>query len=744
MLELFFKRKIFLSGAVFLFLILYLFSSGLEARAPYESYTYNFWGREVQAPQAYIPENVYRASDIGVDSINNPRDIYVSHENKIYLLDTGNDRLLILNEDIELVKKIEQFEINGAVENFNSPRGVYVNENQKYIYVADTENARIVIFDIDGNYIDYIGTPETTADGVIPEDFRFRPLKIAVNPAGRIYVIARGVYDGIMEFSYDGQFMGFIGAPRVDPAPIDLFWRYVSTEEQRARRALFLPIEYSSIDIDEAGLLMATEAGPTGDESIKRINTAGTDSLARRGFHPPQGDLTDRILAYEGVELEEEAEGEDVVSSTLIDITTRENNRYSVLDSNRGRVFTYDNNGNLLYVFGGRGNIKGLSQRPSSLASLGTKMLVVDAAGYLTQYQPTEYGTLIHEAIDYYNLGYYEQSEEKWREIIRLNSNYDQAYSGIGLSYLRRDQYEQAMHNFRTGENRTNYSAAFMYYRRDVITENFSYILFLFFAVLIIMVFVFKYKIINKLGNWLLKAVGAKEVYEKAAAEQAEKLFTQINKKEKFFLKAKEVAGSLKYSLYVIFHPAGGFWDLKRDDRGKLTSAAIIFLIVSAVYIFLRQYTAFIFNERNLNELNIIVEFLSLFVPFILWCIVNWALTTLMEGKGTFNDIIIASSYSLVPLIIIYIPTTILSHFMTLEEGSFYYLLVTGGLIWALILLFMSTMVTHEYTLTKTLFTIILIIMGIVSVLFLLLLFVSVINQLFVFLYRLYLELSLR
>ena len=95
-----------------------------------------------------------------------------------------------------------------------------------------------------------------------------------------------------------------------------------------------------------------------------------------------------------------------------------------------------------------------------------------------------------------------------------------------------------------------------------------------------------------------------------------------------------EVLQSLRYSLYLIFHPFDGFWDLKHEKKGNLRTALLIVAMVSVTFILRRQLTGFILNEVKLRELNIIVEILSISLPFFLWCVANWCVTTLMDGEG--------------------------------------------------------------------------------------------------------------
>ena len=137
-------------------------------------------------------------------------------------------------------------------------------------------------------------------------------------------------------------------------------------------------------------------------------------------------------------------------------------------------------------------------------------------------------------------------------------------------------------------------------------------------------------------------------------------------------------------------------------------------------YVFARQYTGFIFNPTDLTKLSLLKEAFNIVVPFILWAGVNWALTTLMDGKGTFRDIYIATAYSLVPLILTVIPLTVLSNYITAEEGAFYYLLLSMGTLWAGIILFAGgVMTTHEYEFGKAFYTCIFTVAGMAFAMFL-------------------------
>jgi hypothetical protein len=175
-----------------------------------------------------------------------------------------------------------------------------------------------------------------------------------------------------------------------------------------------------------------------------------------------------------------------------------------------------------------------------------------------------------------------------------------------------------------------------------------------------------------------------------------------------------------------------------------MRAALTIVGLVAVTYVVMRQYTGFIFNPRDLSRLNVIVELLSVLVPFFLWAVVNWALTTLMDGKGTFRDIIIATAYALVPFVLINLPLTFVSNYLTMEEGTFYHFFRIAAALWSGYLVFIGMAVTHDYESGKNFWTCILTVVGIGVVLFIGLLFIHVINVVVGFISSVYAELVLR
>lgn len=701
-----------------LLLGIFLFSANLYA-APYPSYIYNFWGKPVPAPQAYVPKQVINGSTLEITPFNSPQDLMVTPANEIYIVDSGNNRLVVLDQNFEVINIIDSFTSEDKVDHFKNPAGVFVTDNGD-ILVADQDNERIVILN---RHLELIATITKELQNTDNELFpaSFQPQKVVADKVQRVYVLAYGIFDGIIVFNNDGMFRGFIGAPRVKPNPYEYFWYRLATDEQRQRLSLYLPVEHSNLAIDNHGFIWATVSGGALSESekVRRLSPSGNDVLRRLGFFAPIGDLI-------------ENPDKKNPASTFLDVVPREDGIYSVLDRTRGRVFTYDDKGDLLYVFGGRGDRFGQFSNPHALDALGDNLIILDrGANRLIVFEPTPYALQIHEAIHLYNSGKLQQSADAWLEVLNSNSNYDLAYNGVGDALLGQGQYKEAMEVYRLGNNRKGYSDAFARYRQQVIADKFGLFVLSIGIVLALILFYQKWREQKR------SIPGYSEIaYSQAAAD--------IQQRPYPIQLVFQIISGLRYALYVIFHPFDGFWDLKHEKRGNTYAAGTILLLVTFTYVFMRQHSGFVVNTNDISQLNIITELVSILIPFGLWCIVNWALTTLMEGKGSLKDIFIASAYALTPIIIINIPNTILSNFLTLEESSFYYLFISLTIFWTAFLLFTGTMVTHEYEGIKTVFISILVIAGMVFVMFLGLLFFNLVDQVGIFFRDIYKELTLR
>lgn len=201
---------------------------------------------------------------------------------------------------------------------------------------------------------------------------------------------------------------------------------------------------------------------------------------------------------------------------------------------------------------------------------------------------------------------------------------------------------------------------------------------------------------------------------------------------------------SLRYALYVIVHPFDGFWDLTHEKRGSLAAANFILILTLITDVFRLEFTTFQFIKVNYERINFFTEMLGILLPFLIFVITNWALTTLFDGKGTLKDVYIASAYALTPYPLIVIPNTILSNVLAEEEDTFNYFFHDFSIVWAALLFICAMMMVHAYTIGKTILCIIFSIIGMAIVIFLLLLFFSLISDGVSYFYSLYKELIFR
>lgn len=201
---------------------------------------------------------------------------------------------------------------------------------------------------------------------------------------------------------------------------------------------------------------------------------------------------------------------------------------------------------------------------------------------------------------------------------------------------------------------------------------------------------------------------------------------------------------SLRYSLHCIVRPFDGFWDLTHEKRGSLAAANTLVVLVLLTNLIKLAGTSFIFNPVNWNEVNIVLQIMSFLLPFGVYCVANWCLTTLFEGKGTLKDIYMGTAYAMTPYVLIQLPLVILSNFVTEEEGAFYTYFGYFSFVWCAFLIVASVMMIHDFLVGKAFLSLIFSGVGMLVIVFLMLLFFSLISGGFSYFYSLYKEIVYR
>lgn len=716
------KRKTFGRVCMLLLTLMLLLSSfGVSASVDkaYQTYTYSSTGVSQYSPDAYYPSTrmvvfgTWKGEEV---FLNKPQDVFVDNHKNIMISDTGNNRIVVLDKDFNLITVIDSFKNDKGVEDtFATPSGVYRHSDDR-LFVCDTDNERIVVFKPDWTFEKIILPPDAST---MYDGFFFKPMSVAIDSTGRLNVVCQNETMGILAMSEDSEFEGFIGAISVTPTASEIFWRLFMTEEQIANSIQLIPAPYNNISVDNRGFIYATSSSFTTGEvyaqvqskdksssksPVKRFTPSGEDVLKRNGYYAPLGDL----------EFPFTNTTTDTGASTIEDVAVGENDIYSLMDSRHNKIFTYDGEGNLLYAFGGSGSSLGNFTQLSAIDYYGDDLVALDKEGSsLTLFTQTEYGQLIDKVITLQSERKYTETIPIWEEIKAANNNFDLAYVGIGKSLLQQGDYDQAMEYFYAADVPEQYSLAMKEARSEKL-ENFAILI----PIVIILVVVLLVKIFAK-----ARAYNAKEAL--AGGPHSTK-------------------SGLVYGLYVIFRPFDGFWDIKHEKRGNMKSALIILaaLLISAVAS--TPITAYLFSNSNRLESTFFQDLLNVLLPLLLWCTANWCLTSLMDGKGSFKDIFISMCYAVIPLCFVMLPAALLSNALTLDEATIITYMMNIAYVWTGILIVASSMTVHSYSFGKNILVCLLTVVGMAIILFLAMLFLSVSNRMISFIGSLISEISIR
>ncbi len=717
------------------------------ASAPYQTYTYSINGTALYSPDAYIPAKSIDSAYMGLDdeallkkyysglssdaltkkkTISSPSDIEVDDEMNVYIADTDNNRIVVLDRYYKVKFIIESFtNAQGNPDSLSAPQGVFITSDKvvgtKYhegkIYVCDTNNNRIVTFDRDGNFLSVIRQPESE---LFDEGAVYKPVALAVDQYDRLYVVSSTTYQGVIVMTDEGEFTGFIGAQKVSISAWDTIWRRFQTEEQRALSESYVSTEFNNIalfgdfiyvttsSVDESKVQSAINSKSTsGDYApVKMLNAAGSEIMRRNGFYPPSGeiDITKTKVS-------------DTISgvSTIVDVATGPEKTWSIIDQKRSKVFTYDYDGNLLFAFGDTGRQVGniSSKGLAGIVYQGDNMLLLDrTAKSFTVYERTEYGDILINALHNQNERRYDKAIDDWMEILKRNTNFDTAYIGIGNALYRSNNLEEALEYYKSAYDTDNYSVAYKDLRKEWLSK---------FIILIPIVVVAICIVCSKFLKY------AKKVNKRVSTSGEKKTYGQ----------------ELLYVFHVIFHPFDGFWDLKHEKRGSVRAAVTILGMVILTFYYQAIGEGYLLNPQETYS-TLFGVILSVAAPFALWTIANWCLTTLFDGEGSYKDIFIATCYALMPTVLIMIPTTLASNFLIAEELDILSVINAFAFIWAGLLIFLGTMVTHDYAMGKNILTVAGTIVGMIVIMFIAILFTTLLGKLVSFVTNIVTEIQFR
>lgn len=429
------------------------------SESPYEGYIYDSLKNTPESINGYLYKDSIDGIELKIGSFKDPQDIYVAKDDTFYIADSGNDRIVHMNKDKIVLKIIGTKEGEGKL---SSPKGLNVTESGD-IFVADTGNQRIVHFNPNGDFVRDFQKPDSP---LLDSGFTFTPAKIILDKRGYMFVVSEGAHQGLVQLRPDGSFAGFFGANHVDFSLTRLVVKYIATREQRDQIASVRPPEFSNLYQDDEGFIYTTTLGIRTNQ-IKRLSAVGVDVLNIDEANDNERRYGDYYMPIENWRALYEA---------FVDVTIDQSGVITALDQTTGKVFQYDQLGNLLFIFGGLGDQNGLFMTPASIGqtSDGAMYIVDKTRNRIDRFHTTPFSNKVHEATKLYVEGKYDEASKPWQDVIGMNSNYDLAYKAIGKSMHKDERYKEAMTYFKAAKDRQGYSDAFLEYRKVFLREHFE------------------------------------------------------------------------------------------------------------------------------------------------------------------------------------------------------------------------------------------------------------------------------
>ncbi len=621
-----------------LLLLLLLLLAGIgdqaQALAPYTTWAMGPNGRLYLTQDAYIPLNEI---DLPLSA---PEEMHFAADGFLYVADTGRGRIVKLDRDFQVVAEFGQ----GLLK---SPTGLFVDRDG-VLYIADAGKNTVVILDKDGNLIREFGRPREPLFG---KNREFLPRKIAVDVRKNLYVVSEGSVDGLAMLNTDGNFIGYFAANTAQMSLKMILQRLFLTKEQLAQFIKNEAASPSNVAIDRQSLVYTVTAGTAPAKSIRKFNIAG-----RNLYGDVYGSATFRDLHVSG-------------DGLLV-----------AVDAN-GKIYEYDLNGTLLFVFGApdKGEQRlGTLANPTAIERVGDELWVLDRdKNAIITYRATDFARKVHDGVRLYMEGFYQEARPHFEEVLTYNGLFIMAYQAIADAYYKEGNYPAALTAYRYAEDRRGYSETFWELRNAVLQRH--------------------------LGNGLVALAGV---------WAASSIVSRLGRRRGWLgpLRRRTNSGSsyrlvddFLFMFRFIKRPADSFYYLKKDLRGSLLFALLLYAWVVIVRVLSLYLTGFIFSPyATPAQVRVETEVLYFVLPLLLWNAANYLVSTISDGEGRLRDVIIGTAYSLFPYALFALPIALLSNVLTLNEVFLYTFSTQLMWAWVALMLFIMVKEVHNYSFSET------------------------------------------
>ena len=621
--------------------------------SPYKTFTENRDRELIETQEAYTPKSSINVVYNGL-SISKAEDMVIDSDDYLYIADTGNKRILVLDNALNPIYSFGE-------DTLSYPRGIYKLDNNIYItdYNSLKQIGRILVYE----YNKELNTATLKKEFFTPsswmletDGYIYKPLKIAVSENGYMYVTSEGSSSGVLMIDPDNNFITYFASnsPTYTTFEKVMYFLFEGTKWADQNRKI-APSPYNVMLNGSGYVYTITKSEMDEDgftDNFKKVNTGGTNYFPRQ-----MTGTTDFIDSYFG----------------------KYGNTYAISES--GQIYEYDDEGNLLFKFSGKGDnldVYGLFSSASSIVvASNDNLYVIDSTrNNLQVFVPTTYCNYVHEALALYKDAKYEEALEIWQEVLRYNSMFDLAHKGVGLAYYMSGNYEEALKEFYIAYDKVDYSDAFWEIRNIYLIEH--------------------------LSTWIIVVISLIVVITAIALTNKKYHYLKVVAKPFKWVYERPLINQTLYSFRFLSHPGDSIYEVKHHKRASVLSASIILLIIFGLYLLGMVITGFYFNNVIIEKTILLTEGIKIIIPIILFIVANYLISALMDGEGKFKHVYISVISSLTPIIIIYPFVILISRFLTASESFLYYFFIVAMFIWSFILLFYSIKEVHNYSVPQT------------------------------------------
>ena len=658
----------------------------------------------VLARECYTAVKLIRASDYGLEEeFSEMSDIFCDENGFVYVLCSGNSQIIVLNSDLTLNRCISVKDDKGEVIKFEKAQGIYVKGEK--IYLCDTQNARILITDLNGVLSSVMELPDSE---IIPDDFVYQPTRLTIDSDGYTYILSMGCYYGALVYLPDGTFGGFYGANNVQATALDTLsyiWDLLTgNDEKKSASQKTLPYAFVDFCFDNGGYMLTCTGATSGSNAgqINKMSPGGSNILYK-------SNADGSFSKSSGVNFLESSvikRNNAVRMQNIVSIDVDSENYIYALDNTYGLIYVYDSQCNLINAFGGgvgAGERLGNFSSATAMAISGNKLLVTDSeAEAITVFEETSYGALLKKAQAMYLAGDYEEAEEYWEKVLSLDSNNQLAYKGLAIASYKKGDINKTLYYAKAGLDYNMYDLAFQARLKQTIAANFMWL----FPLLLIL-------IVGIIVGLIYKS-----------------------KKQIVLIKNPKLVNLTS----TVIHPFRTFNDIKQKNMGSVTAACVISVLFYLTTTLRTVGSSFLFTDISAGNYNTLFTVAQTLGLVALWSVSNWLICSLFSGKGTFKEVFICTNYCLIPIIFYNVLRTLLSYVMPLSGKGFLDGLYVVILIYTAYLLCVAFTTIHDYSLGKLIGTAVVTVLGMLLVIFVIFMIVILIQQLWDFIYSIFVE----